>query len=172
LDANKDPITLLTAFLEFLKTYPQSTLRILYRNGGLTDRVKQITGKVSSGQISLFENVEHASMREHFAVSTFMISTSHYEGSGTAVCEAMSCGCIPILSNIPSFEMMSDGRRIGLSFTAGDADELLGVLLKTTTMNVAEERKKVLTQYDRSLSAKAIASKSIEVFISLLKSSS
>jgi glycosyltransferase involved in cell wall biosynthesis len=88
----------------------------------------------------------------------FIISTSHYEGSGISVCEAMSCGCIPIVTDIPSFRMMTRGGECGLLFHPGDADQLNIALIKSVTLNVQTEREKVLNQFDENLSFKAIAS--------------
>ena len=115
-------------------------------------------------RITLVGKVEHDELIYWFNSVDFVISTSHYEGSGIAVCEAMSCGCIPILTNIPSFRMMTGNGRCGIIFTPGVVDDLFQALVKSTEMTVLSERKKVLEQHRQHLSADAISEKMVDTF--------
>ena len=47
----------------------------------------------------------------------FFILGSHYEGSGYALLEAMACGCIPIVTNIPSYKFMTNNGDCALLFS-------------------------------------------------------
>ena len=104
-------------------------------------------------------------MQYWYSSADFIISASHYEGSGVAVCEAMSCGCIPILTNIQSFRKMTGPgpqgsvSKCGLLYEPGDDEGLLKILLQTDTLNMEEERNKVLQQFNTELSFEAIAKK-------------
>ena len=72
--------------------------------------------------------------------------------------EAMACGCIPIVSNIPSFKKMTDEGKCGFLFTPGDAEGLYRVLMKLPTIDNASFIKKVIDKFNKDLSFQAIAS--------------
>ncbi len=164
LDANKDPLTLIKAFIKFAVANSKVHLYVVFQSEELIEEVKtQMMTSKAETQITLVGKVEHSDLLYWYNSVDFIISTSHYEGSGIAVCEGMSCGAIPILTNIPSFRMMTGNGNCGLLFEVGDVDGLVLVLRKSLEMDVELERAKTLLQYNTSLSAEAIATKMIDV---------
>jgi glycosyltransferase involved in cell wall biosynthesis len=161
-DGNKDPLTLIKAFLFFAKNHNDVRLYVIYQQDDLLEEVRALL-KDYSEQIILVGKIPHAELVYWFNSVDFIISTSHYESGGIAVCEGMSCGCIPILSDIPSFKKMIDGGRCGFFFTPGDANSLLDVLEKSYKIPIENERRKVLEQFEKQLSFQAIAEKMITV---------
>jgi glycosyltransferase involved in cell wall biosynthesis len=166
LESNKDPITLVKAFAEFAKSNPTVHLYVVFQSSELIEEVKLILSKSDEAakQITMIGKVEHEELLYWYNSVDFIISTSHYEGSGIAVCEGMSCGCIPILTDIASFRMMTADGTYGQLYKAGDVDDLMLALQKSFVMDIEAERKRVLKQYDENLSAKTIAKKMIETF--------
>ena len=158
LDANKDPLTVIDAFSKFLPHQPDARMFMFFHTEELR---KEIENRIAPFQnnIRLLGKIPHAELQPWFNSSDFIISASHYEGSGVAVCEGMSCGCIPLVTNIPSFRMMTGHGKSGRLYEAGRADELLQLLMETQSMNIEVERKKVLQQFDSVLSFKAISEK-------------
>jgi glycosyltransferase involved in cell wall biosynthesis len=170
LDENKDPITLVKAFLLFLRSCPEAILYIIYRGNTLQKEVESILrGNPNSKNIFLKEDIAHNDLESWYNKSEFIISTSHYEGSGTAVCEAMSCACIPILSNIPSFRMMSDQGSVGILFEKDSVEGLHWALIKSLEIDKAQEYQKVLKQFNEQLSAEAIAKRTMEIISPLIQ---
>ncbi len=49
----------------------------------------------------------------YYNSADYFVLGSHYEGSGFSLVEAMSCGVIPIVTDIPSFRMMTNNGKIG-----------------------------------------------------------
>lgn len=167
-DDNKDPLTLVEAFIKFLSSAPEAKLIIVFKGGYLKNiLVALIKDQGVESSIQLVENVEHAQMGSWFMKCNYIISTSHYEGSGTAVCEAMSCGCIPILTDIPSFRMMTQQGNIGLLFKAGDVSGLTNALLRSLKISQAEEREKVIRHFQEHLSFEAVSKKVIKIIESI-----
>jgi len=165
LDKNKDPITLIKAFQLFLSEYvPARLYIILHHREELLDDVNAVLASAPefSHRIFFVRNVQHEDMLYWFNSADFIISTSHYEGSGLAVCEGMSCGCIPILTDIASFKMMTSNGEVGLIFSPGNVDSLLGALRKSISLDIDCEREKVLNQYKAKLSSEAISKTMIE----------
>ena len=156
LDKNKDPLLAARAFMEFSKKHDDVQLNMIYQQNQQEGELK----KIASDKINLVGKVEHAKLQEWFNRADFIISTSHYEGSGIAVCEAMSCGCIPILTNIPSFRMMTGNGKVGRLFEAGDEKGLATAL---EGMFDSDESKKVIDFFDAELSFEANARKIMNV---------
>ena len=160
LNANKDPVTVVKAFTQFLSFRPTAKLYMIYQTTELLKAIHSLIEQDTRAMegIKLVGRVNHDQMQEWYNSADFIISSSHYEGSGIAVCEAMSCGCIPIVTNITSFRgMISD--KCGLLYNPGADQELLSALLQSLQMNIEGETNKTLQQFKKELSFEAIAKK-------------
>jgi glycosyltransferase involved in cell wall biosynthesis len=166
LDANKDPVTVIKAFIKFLQVQPSARLNLVYQDAPLLEELLSLikTSEAAKKAIKFIGPIEHQQLEEWYNKSDFIISGSHYEGSGIAVCEAMSCGCIPIVTDIPSFRKMTGGK-CGFLYKPGDDATLLKLLCSAKDMDIGAERKKVLEQFRNELSFEAITKK-IEKIIS------
>jgi glycosyltransferase involved in cell wall biosynthesis len=161
-DRNKDPITLIKAFVTFVKEYSNTKLYVIYQQEDLLKEVKDLISGYEE-RIILVGKIAHNQLAYWFNSVDFILSTSHYESGGIAVCEGMSCGCIPILSAIPSFKMLTNDGKCGLLFAPGDQNSLVAALKSSHTIILETERKKVLEQFESKLSFRAIADKMIDV---------
>ena len=167
LEKNKDPVTVVKAFANFLLIQPAATLYMIYQEDKLLTEVSNLIDAAGKDRIILVGKIEHQQLQHWYNAADYFISGSHYEGSGIAVCEAMSCGCIPILTNIISFRRMTGPNKCGLLYEAGNADHLLSILLKTNELNIEAEKKKTLEQFKQELSFEAIAKKITKVINSI-----
>jgi glycosyltransferase involved in cell wall biosynthesis len=164
LDANKDPLTVAKAFLRFCKTNKSAKLLMIYQSDQLLNELKTVISNDQSGAcIQLVGKIENSLLFHWYNSADFIISSSHYESGGIAVCEGLSCGCIPILTNIPSFRMMTDNGRIGFLFEAGNEDALLNALLKSQELDREKHRAQVFEQFNSELSFDANARKIMKV---------
>jgi glycosyltransferase involved in cell wall biosynthesis len=158
LDENKDPLTVIKAFLEFAAVNAGACLYMIYHTEELLPSIKELLNVSSNaGAIKLIGKIPNEDMLYWYNSADFVISGSHYEGSGTAVCEAMSCGCIPVVTDIPSFRMMTDNGNVGMLYEAGNEAKLLRALIRTTTLNKPVEGEKALSYFRSNLSFEAIA---------------
>jgi glycosyltransferase involved in cell wall biosynthesis len=160
LDANKNPLLVVDSFSQFALHHPGLHLYMIYPTTELLNELQErVTRHAAKEFIHLIGKVDHEQLLYWYNSSDFIISSSYYEGSGIAVCEAMSCGCIPILTDIPSFQMMTDQGSVGILFAAGDSNSLLAALEKSLSLPLLAEREKVLKQFTQKLSFDAIAAK-------------
>lgn len=169
LNQNKDPLTVISSFLKFLSLQPGARLYMIYHTAELLIEIRELLEKnpVHKEKILLIGSSSHDEMLYWFNSADFIISGSHYEGSGTAVCEAMSCGCIPIVTDIFSFRMMTNQGECGLLYEPGNQEALQNVLLQAVKMDIAKEKNKVISQFKEKLSFEAIAQKIQEIAASL-----
>lgn len=161
LHPNKDPLTVVRGFLLYIRYAPQAKLYMIFHQAGQLESIKAILR--NEGQyndaIILVGPVRHEDLLYWYNSSDFIISGSHRESYGLAVCEAMSCGCIPLLTSIPSFQLLTADWSCGLAYKPGDENALLEVLLKSKSMDIASEKEKVLQQFRKELSFSAIATR-------------
>ena len=168
LNKNKDPVTVVKAFFKFSDLCPSAKLYMIYQTEELLGEIKDIIKKENKNTVQLIGNIPHKEMVYWYNCADFITSGSHYEGGGTAVCEAMSCGCIPIVTDIFSFKMMTDNGSCGILYEAGNEHALLSALIQTTQMDIDEKRIKTLEQFSKKLSFQAIANEMQQVAQSLL----
>ena len=157
LDANKDPLTVVSAFLKF--SLPSAKLYMLFHTRELLPDIMALleTTPGAKEKIILIGEKGHDEMQQWFRASDYIISGSHYEGSGIAVCEAMSCGCIPILTDILSFRMMTGNGACGILYPVNEPNALLSALDQITAKDKNTEKQKTLAQFQKELSFQAIA---------------
>jgi len=164
LNDNKDPITLTAAFLAFAKTRPGARLYMIYHTSEMLAEIKALVDtSPCSNSIVLVGKVGHDEMSYWFSAADFVISTSHAEAFGLAVVEAMSCGCIPIITDIPSYRKITGEGRCGLLFEPGNAEALAGALSTAITLDRQEEQQKVADQFAEQLSFRAIADRLYQI---------
>jgi glycosyltransferase involved in cell wall biosynthesis len=159
LDKNKDPLLVARAFRKFSEG-KDVRLYMIYQERQLEKELK----KIVTPSIQLVGTVEHAKLQAWFNKASYIISTSHYEGIGIAVLEAMSCGCFPIVTNIPSFRTMTAGGTLGRLFEPGDEIGLITALEQTFDISRSDE---VIAHYEAELSFEANGRKIMNVINNL-----
>ncbi|MBB3054647.1 glycosyltransferase family 4 protein [Mucilaginibacter gotjawali] len=160
LNANKDPLNVVKAFLKFTETNPGARLYMIYHTEELLNEIKQEVEKAAvKNAITMVGEVPHEELLYWFNSADFFISGSHYEGSGTALCEAMACGCVPLVTDIFSFRTMTDNGKCGLLYEPGNQKALLAALEQTKHLDIAEKRARSLAYFKQNLSFEAIAAK-------------
>ena len=168
LNENKDPLNVVRAFLKFCDTNPHARLYMIYHTDELLNDIKMLLEKVGGASpVILIGQVPHEELLYWFNSADFFVSGSYYEGSGTAVCEAMSCGCVPVVTDIAAFRMITDNGRCGLLYEAGNEAALLAALQKAINMDIREKQKASLEYFKSNLSFEAIGHKIQEVVASL-----
>ncbi|KAA2239027.1 glycosyltransferase family 4 protein [Chitinophaga agrisoli] len=170
LNDNKDPLNVVRAFLQFAAHQPAAKLYMIYHTTELLGEIQQLLhNHPQQHAIVLTGQVPHDALLYWYNSADYIISGSYYEGSGTAICEAMSCGCIPIVTNIPSFRMMTDHGRCGFLYEAGNEEALLQVLQQTISLDSAAKKQLCLDFFRTHLSFQAIARRMQEIAGGLVK---
>ena len=164
LNQNKDPLNVVKAFLKFAGSEPAARLYMIYHTTELLPEILEVVkNSPNKNAVILVGKTAHHDLLYWYNSVDFIVSGSHYEGSGTAVCEAMSCGCIPVITNIPSFRMISDNGECGLLYEPGNETALLSALMHSRALDKMAMHKRSLTHFNKNLSFDAIASRIHEI---------
>ncbi len=133
LNRGKDPATLLAGFAAFAGARPGARLALVYHEAPLLRRVQRMIRRspLLARQVTLLGRLSPENVRLALSAADIFASASLHEGSGYAALEAMACGAAPVLSDIPSFRVMTGKGRVGVLFPAGDSGALGQALEKT-----------------------------------------
>jgi len=168
LNANKDPLLVVKAFTRFIENGADAHLYMIFQSDGLLSQIVNWIklNKHAAKHIHLEGKIEHAVLQHWFCSVDFIISSSHYEAGGVSVCEGMSCGCIPILTNIPSFISMT-GSECGIIYETGNEQSLHEALNASSCMDITKEKQKTLERFAKTLSFQAIATRIREILYTI-----
>ncbi len=161
LDDNKDPLTVIKGFQSVARQHPGARLYMIFRGEELLKEVKKMIEQETDlvDRVILVGRIDHQQLENWYNSADFFISGSHSESYGASLSEAMSCGCIPVVTDIPSFRMMTHNGEYGFLFKAGDSFELSKVLSGALQADKEKEHSKVRAWFEQELSFKAIAKK-------------
>ena len=161
LDNNKDPLTILDGFEIWAEKHRGASLYMSYGDGKLSG---EVTGKIDAssilrGRVHLLGKIDHEKIEQYYNSADYFVLGSHYEGSGYALGEALRCGCIPIVTDIPSFRMMTNGGKLGALWEPGNTTSFIEAIYAATKKPIREEANACINFYKSNLSFDAIAKK-------------
>jgi len=132
LNCNKDPLTVLEAAARAFPNLPDPHLWFAFRRSALLPEVEARMREDPSlaGRIHLLGPQRHEKVEDLLRASDFFVLGSHEEGSGVALIEALACGTIPIVTDIPSFRELTGRGAVGALSPPGDADSMSRNLLE------------------------------------------
>lgn len=170
LDQNKDPLTVLKGFHKFKEAGNTFQLVMIYGSRELEAEIKKyIHENQLQHEVTLLGIIPHAELENWYNAADYFVAASHYEGSGIALCEAMSCGCIPIVTGISSFVKMTNNGMFSFLFEPGKPDQLFEKLVLATQIDKAEMHEKIIEHFNKELSLSAIGRKIEAIAESLLQ---
>jgi glycosyltransferase involved in cell wall biosynthesis len=159
LNANKDPLTVLRAFRNYRQLKASARLFMIYQEEDLLPEIKRFI-EANPGLekgVSLMGRRTREELVSWYSAADFYISASHKEGSGYALLEAMACGCVPVVTDIPPFRKLTGDGKLGLLFKAGDPESLLSCLETLAGRNMDDWSAAIRQHFAQELTFKAIA---------------
>jgi glycosyltransferase involved in cell wall biosynthesis len=155
----KDPLTMLRGFARIAAAQPDARLYAYYLTDELLPRVRELLGETPTlaARVELRGRADLEEMEAIYSSADFLLQASLREWSGLAVLEAMSCGCVPIVSDIPSFRTMTGDGKAGRLFPAGDPGALARVALAVSDGDRSRMARQTKEYFENELSFKAMA---------------
>jgi glycosyltransferase involved in cell wall biosynthesis len=155
----KDPLTALKGFALIRERWPAARLYMIY----LTDEMHAEVAKTIAENPLLKDAVEmrgriaRTAVEDFLNSADFIIQTSLREHSSYSILEAMSCGVIPVVTEIPSFRAMTGDGSCGILFRIGDFKSMAERTLTCDLGSVPALSQKVRDRFVEFLSYEAIA---------------
>lgn len=164
LTANKDPLTVLDGLDVALPLLHDARVALVFSEEMLGDRVREriTSSAILRDRVSMIGRVPHDEIANYYGAADVFVSGSHAEGSGYALIEAMACGLVPVVTDIPSFRTIAGAA--GVLWPAGNAAAFSSALLDACSRDLAAERETVQRQFAALLSWEAIASRTVTAY--------
>jgi glycosyltransferase involved in cell wall biosynthesis len=114
--------------------------------------------------VTLLGRIEHSQLEDIYNSSDYFVLGSHHEGSGFALAEAMACGVVPVVTDIPSFRVMTDGGSFGGCWRPGSPEDFADKFLAVARQPLEQLSRKTHSFFQSQLSYKAIARDSVRAY--------
>ncbi len=167
----KDPLVMLDGFARVLREWPMAQLYLYYTSDELLPDVRCFLDQRPglSDHVHLRGRAEPEAMADIYNSADFLLQASQREFSGCAVLEAMACGVIPIVSDIPSFRAMTGDGRYGALFSRGDSEGLARAVLTFSAEFISDYRREIRARFEQALSFRHLAEQLDEQYRRILR---
>jgi glycosyltransferase involved in cell wall biosynthesis len=171
LNSNKDPLTVLDGVSQAVHALPALQLWCCFGDAPLLSRVqKRIAGDPQlAGRVHLLGRVPHETVEQLMRAADVFVLGSRREGSGYALIEALACGLPPVVTDIPSFRMLTRDGSVGALWACGASQALCAALIEVSQRQRPAERGAARAQFDRDLSFDAVGRKMHEAYSQLVR---
>jgi glycosyltransferase involved in cell wall biosynthesis len=162
----KDPLTVLEGFTRVLRHAPQAKLYMAYGTADMLPAVRERldANKILADAVTLLGRVEHSRLQDIYNSADYFVLGSHHEGSGFSLAEAMACGVVPVVTDIPSFRVMTDGGRIGACWRPGSSEDFADKFLRVMRQPIEPLSRETCNFFQSQLSYKAIARDAVRAY--------
>jgi glycosyltransferase involved in cell wall biosynthesis len=166
LNSIKDPMTVLQGFERAVEFLPEAVLTMVYGDDDLLPAVRRRVNESPSlaRSVRLVGRVPHDQMAAFYSSADLFVLGSAHEGSGYSLIEACACGVVPVVTNIPSFRMITGKGAIGVLWPHGDPAAFARALADAARRDLPEERRRVLDHFDRQLSWPVVGAGALAIY--------
>ena len=156
LSPGKDPLTVLEGVAQAASKLPDLQLWCAFGSAALFDEVERRIEQDPQlrGRVHLLGKVAHTHVEALMQSADVFVSGSHAEGSGYALLEALACGVVPVVTDIPSFRALTANGEVGKLWPRGDAMRLAAALIDVAVSRPSREQ--VRAHFDATLSFAAV----------------
>jgi glycosyltransferase involved in cell wall biosynthesis len=171
LNANKDPLTVLEGFERALCDLPDAHLTMIF---GSEEWLAQVQTRIArsprlTSHVCLRGYIAHDRLAEFYSTADLFLLGSHHEGSGYALIEAMACGATPIVTDIPSFRVLTGNGAVGAVWPVGDANALAAKIVDHGSRDLVRARAGVLNHFERELSWSVVGRRALAAYAEALR---
>lgn len=166
LDSNKDPLTILRAVLLALETLPELQLWCAFGRIDLLSEVQALLQQHPqlAGHVHLLGQVPHATVETLCRACDMFVLGSHHESTGYALLEALACGLVPVVSDIPSFRKITNGGEIGSLAAPEDVAGFAASIAFEAKSLGSSARASALAHFDAHLSPEALGRRLVSAY--------
>jgi glycosyltransferase involved in cell wall biosynthesis len=156
LSHGKDPLSVLEGVAQASSRLPGLQLWCAFGNAPLLDAVQARIERDPrlAGRVHLLGKIAHPHVQSMLRAADLFVSGSRAESCGYAVLEALACGVLPVVTDIPSFRALTGNGRVGQLWPCGDAARLAEALVDAAASPPSTAQ--VRAHFDATLSFAAV----------------
>ena len=156
LSAGKDPLTVLDGIAQAASKLPDLQLWCAFGSAPLLEEVQRRIDSDAqlAKRVHLLGKVTHTEVEALMQSADIFVSGSHAEGSGYALLEALACGVVPVVTDIPSFRALTGNGSVGRLWPRSDAVRLAEALVDVASNRTSQQQ--VRAHFDATLSFEAV----------------
>jgi len=102
-----------------------------------------------SDRVRLLGSVEHGRLAAFYSAADLFVLGSHHEGSGYALIEALACGCVPVVTDVPPFRRHHGDGSVGALWPVGDAARCAEALARLARADLPAARAAATAHFER-----------------------
>jgi glycosyltransferase involved in cell wall biosynthesis len=166
LNAGKDPLTVLEGVARAVDRLPGLQLWCAFGSAPLLAEVRSRIDRDPrlAGRVHLLGEVTHARVEALMRSADLFVSGSRGESCGYAVLEALACGVMPVMTDIPAFRALAAGG-CGSLWPCGDAARLAEALAQAAASRPPPAQ--VRGHFDAALSFAAVGRRWADAYAQL-----
>jgi len=167
--AGKDPATTVAVLDQALAAMPAARAAWIWNGESPLEedvRARVARSPVLAERLALVGPVAPAQMASWYSAADVFLSTSRAEGSGYALIEAMACGLVPVVTDIPPFRAIAGP--CGLYYPVGEAAAGADALVRAGAPG-ATSRATVRARFETALAWTAIAARTQAAYAAILE---
>jgi glycosyltransferase involved in cell wall biosynthesis len=166
LNANKDPLTALDGFERALADLPGARLTMVF---GTEELMAEVCARVQRSpalrdRVRLAGAVPHERLAAFYSAADLFLVGSHHEGSGYSLMEACACGALPVVTDIPTYRLLTGDGSMGALWTPGDAVGCARALAEAGRRDLDAARARLAEFFARDLSWSAIGRRAMAIY--------
>ena len=172
LNENKDPLTVLRGAAEWFRGHPRATLTMVCKSGELDRAARRLVASEPelTQRVTLVGAVPHDRLAAYYSAADLFVLGSHHEGSGYAVIEALACGAIPVVTNIPSFRSLTGDGAVGALWEPGNDAAFVAALNRVTSRPLDPQGEATRDRLERGFSWPMIGRRAVEIYREVIAS--
>jgi glycosyltransferase involved in cell wall biosynthesis len=157
-------MTVVEGFALLLKNVPEAKLYIIYQSEETPGALEAALDddETLKHAVHLVGKVNNEELANWYLAADFFVAGSRREACGYALLEAMSCGCIPVVTDIPSFRKITADATVGFLYEPGNPQAFMQAMNRGLETDRGEMKKKVMNHFRDKLSFEAIAKQIVE----------
>lgn len=170
LDRNKDPLAVLEGFDRASPSLAGAHLTMVHASDDLLPEVRSRlrASPRLAGRVHLLGRVPHEQVAALLSAADLFVLGSHREGSGYALIEALACGAVPVVTDIPPFRVLTRGGTLGALWSAGDPASFAAALATMAGRNLESVRGAIAAHFEEQLSWPAIGRRALAAYQAVL----
>jgi len=166
LDANKDPLTVLAGVEPVLAARPRARLLMCFNSAPLRAEVeRRIADRPILGRaVTLRGSVPYRALEPMIQAADLLVQGSHREGSGYAVLDALACGVLPVVTDLPSLSFLTGHGQIGALWPPDAAGGLRAALDRVLARPLGPQQAAARAFFEHQLSYPVLAGQMLAVY--------